>query len=269
MTNQPLQVGRTPWSAADALVGFSSCRGSRGTRADQGVRPTLIFALCALFAATAAAEHKLKKAPPLSALDQSIESLRAAEATEQKAGQTPGSLWSPTARYADLSADLRSRRIGDILTISVTENASAVSSGTVKTQRNSSVQASVTAAGGITRATGALANLAKGGTQTAIDGQGTTTRGTTLSATVSALVTQVLPNGNLVIQGAKNVGVNSENQVIIIRGIIRPIDVDTTNSISSDRIAQMEIQVNGKGIVGDQIKRPFILYRLLMGILPI
>ena len=49
---------------------------------------------------------------------------------------------------------------------------------------------------------------------------------------------------------------------------MRPVDLDTTNTVSSDRIAQMDLQVNGKGIVGDRIKRPFILYRLLMDILP-
>jgi flagellar L-ring protein FlgH len=46
------------------------------------------------------------------------------------------------------------------------------------------------------------------------------------------------------------------------------VDLDTTNTVSSDRVAQMDLQVNGKGVVGDQIKRPFILYRLLMDILP-
>ena len=49
---------------------------------------------------------------------------------------------------------------------------------------------------------------------------------------------------------------------------MRPVDLDTTNTISSDRVAQMDLQVNGKGIVGDQVKQPFILYRLLMDILP-
>jgi flagellar L-ring protein precursor FlgH len=62
--------------------------------------------------------------------------------------------------------------------------------------------------------------------------------------------------------------VNSENQTIIVRGVIRPIDLDTTNSVSSARIAQMEIQVDGKGIVNDAIHRPNILYRILLGLFP-
>jgi flagellar L-ring protein precursor FlgH len=50
--------------------------------------------------------------------------------------------------------------------------------------------------------------------------------------------------------------------------VIRPTDLDPTNSVASDRIAQMEILVNGKGVVGDSVRRPFILYRILLGLLP-
>jgi flagellar L-ring protein precursor FlgH len=81
-------------------------------------------------------------------------------------------------------------------------------------------------------------------------------------------VTHVLRNGNLVLEGTKNVGINSENQTITVRGVIRPIDLDTTNTVLSARLAQMEIQVNGKGVVADAVHRPNILYRLLLGILP-
>ena len=223
-----------------------------------------------LLAATglSAKDRKSDKPHTPSALEQAIEAASHTQEAERQSGQTPGSLWSPSARYLDLAADLRGRRVGDLVTVLVQEKASAVSSGTVKTARNSTLQSSVSALGGITRATGPLANLAKAGTSTSIDGQGTTTRDTTLTTNLSALVTQVLPNGNLVIQGTKNVMVNSENQTITVRGIVRPIDLDTLNSVSSDRIAQMELQVNGKGIVADSVRRPFILYRLILGLLP-
>ena len=227
---------------------------------------TQVIAVVTLWAALTAAQ-KPKKDPPDSALDQTLRQIAAAQGTERQALQ-PGSLWTPTSLFSDLTSDLRARRVGDIVTILVQEKASAVSSGTVKTQRNSSLQSSISAAGGITRATGPLVNLAKAGTNTALDGQGATTRDTTLNATISAVVTQVLPNGSLVIQGTKNVKINNENQILGLRGLVRPVDLDTTNTVSSDRVAQMDLQVNGKGVVADQIKRPFILYRLLMDILP-
>ena len=201
------------------------------------MKMTKIALIAMSLALYAAAGDKPKKQPPESSLDQMLKQLAATQGAEQKA--QPGSLWTPTAQFSDLSADLRARRTGDIVTIQVNESASAVSSGTVKTARNSSAQASVAAAGGITRAAGPLANLVKAGSNTSLDGQGT-----------------------------KNVRVNSENQVLAVRGIVRPVDLTTANVVPSDRIAEMEIQVNGKGVVADSVRRPFILYRIILGLLP-
>src|SRR4029077_19650260 len=124
---------------------------------------------------------------------------------------------------------------------------------------------SIAALAGLTRKTGPWANLANVSGQTQLDGEGQTTRQTDLTTTLSARVTHVLPNGYLVVEGTKDVQVNSERQVVTVRGVIRPIDLTTGNIVQSDQIAQMEIRVNGKGVVGDAIRRPFILYRLLLG----
>jgi flagellar L-ring protein FlgH len=179
-----------------------------------------------------------------------------------------GSLWSPQARLASLASDFRAAHVDDLITILVQERASAVASGTTKTARSSSAKASVNALGGLTRVAGPWANLADASSQRTLDGQGATSRDTTLTTTLSARVTQVLPNGYLVISGVKNVSVNAENQVITIRGVVRPFDVSTGNTVNSNQIANMEVQVNGKGIVNDAVKRPFILYRVLLGLLP-
>jgi flagellar L-ring protein precursor FlgH len=185
-----------------------------------------------------------------------------------QAARAPGAIWSPNAIYANLGMDLKASRIDDLVTIVVLEKASAVATGDVKTQRTSNAQSSIQAAGGLTKAAGPWANLAKANTNTQLQGTGTTSRGTTLTATVSARVVNVLPNGYLVVEGVKRVQVNSENQVITVRGVVRPYDLDPTNSVPSDRVAQMEIQVNGKGVIGDSIRRPWFLYRLLLGLLP-
>ena len=185
-----------------------------------------------------------------------------------QAARAPGAIWSPNSIFANLGMDLKASRVDDLVTIVVLEKASAVATGDVKTQRASTAQSSIQAAGGITKAAGPWANLAKTNTNTQLQGTGTTSRGTTLTATVSARVVNVLPNGYLVVEGVKRVQVNSENQVITVRGVVRPYDLDPTNSVPSDRVAQMEIQVNGKGVIGDSIRRPWFLYRLLLGLLP-
>jgi flagellar L-ring protein precursor FlgH len=208
------------------------------------------------------------KPQPSNALERAIEALVQSQDAERRSGQTAGSVWSPAARFSDLAADLRARRVGDLVTILVEERASAVSSGSAQSTRESNVESGITAVGGLTRIPGPLSNLAGGGTTQSLNGQGTTSRDTALTTTMSALVTQVLPNGYLVVEGIKTVGVNSENQTVVVRGVVRPVDLDTRNAVSSVRIAQMEIRVNGKGIVADSVRRPFILYRILLGLLP-
>jgi len=158
--------------------------------------------------------------------------------------------------------------VNDLVNIVVTETFSAVANGDVKTQRQSTAASNISQLAGITKATGPLANLLNTNTQTQLQGTGETSRGAVLTANMSARVTHVLPNGYLVIEGTKRVQVSSENQVITVRGVIRPVDLTSSNSISSNLIAQMEIQVSGKGVINDTIHRPNILYRILLGILP-
>lgn len=228
-------------------------------------RLVVLLLLCALSASAASKPPKAEKPP--SALDKYIQEASLPVGT---GAQIPanGSLWSPSARFSDLASDLRARRVDDIVTVVVNESASAVSSGVSKTSRASTAKSNVAALAGLTQAAGPLANLANLGSSTSLNGEGSTSRQTTLTTVVSARVTHVLANGNLVLEGTKNVTINSENQVITIRGVIRPIDLDTSNSIQSARLAQMEVQVNGKGIVSNVVRRPNFLYRLLLGLLP-
>jgi flagellar L-ring protein precursor FlgH len=90
----------------------------------------------------------------------------------------------------------------------------------------------------------------------------------TIATTISGRVIQATPNGFLLVEGVKDVGVNSEKQTITLRGLIRPTDLSVANTIRSDQIANLTLQVNGKGVVGDAVRRPHFLYRLLMGLLP-
>jgi flagellar L-ring protein precursor FlgH len=181
---------------------------------------------------------------------------------------SPGSLFTRTGQLADGFRDLRASRLYDLVTILVADKASAVSTGVTNTSRKSSAKTSVSALGGVVKATGPLANLLTTSANTQLQGQGTTSRDSSLNTTVTAQVTHVLPNGSLVIQGQKEISVNSEHQTVTIRGIIRPDDVTPANQVSSDRVAMLEVRVTGKGVVNDAVKRPFFLYRLLLGLLP-
>ena len=179
----------------------------------------------------------------------------------------PGSLWSPNARLGDLASDLRARRVDDVVTIVVEERASAVSRGSVSSSRKSSANARVDAALG-PRTKGWLPNLAGVSSDRKLDGQGETVRETVLNTALTARVTHVMPNGNLVIEGTKTVTVNSETQRVVVRGVVRPFDLSTGNAVRSDQIGMLEVSVAGKGVIGDAGRQPNVLYRLLLGLLP-
>ena len=181
---------------------------------------------------------------------------------------SPGSIFAPAGRFADATRDFRAGQLDDLITIVVSENASAVSSGVTNTSRKSSAKNSITSLGGALATTNPLANLAALGGNQQLQGTGQTSRNLTLSTTISARVIDVRPNGAMVIEGTRQIAINSEKQNVTVRGIIRPNDVTTANTILSTQVANLEVDVNGKGVVGDAIKRPFILYRLLLGFLP-
>lgn len=202
-----------------------------------------------------------------SALDRYLLSV-AGDAPRFAAGGSPGSLYTPGGRLTDLGRDFRALFVGDTVTVIVSDRATAVASGTTNTSRKSALSAGLQGALGPIAATSTMGNLAGTTADSKLQGTGSTTRTMQLSTTVTSVVERVLPNGNLLLRGSKTIAVNSERQVVEVRGLIRPEDLQAGNSVASDRVAMLDVRVNGKGVVGDSIRRPFILYRLLMGLLP-
>jgi flagellar L-ring protein precursor FlgH len=176
-----------------------------------------------------------------------------------------GALWSPRTS-ANLYADLKARNVGDIVTINIIESAKASKNATTKTARDSSLGASWS---------GVLAKLTGDwvGSDQAVDfknefdGKGETTRSSQLNAYITAQVIHVLPNGNLVIQGSRQVQVNNENQFINISGVIRPEDISSNNIVLSTFIADATIELTGQGVISDN-QRPGWLARILNWIWP-
>jgi flagellar L-ring protein precursor FlgH len=232
------------------------------------MKRVLCLATLFVLVLTASPFTKKKKDQPAgkSPLDQYVD--QAHRRAASSAQEDPGSLWAGPSPLSDLGADVRARHVDDVVTILVAESATAVSTGATKTSRASSANSSITQLAKALPAGGKLANLLNMQSNTALDGEGTTSRETTLNATVTARVIDVLPNGYLVVEGSKTIGVNSENQVVTVRGVVRPADLSTANVVSSASVGQLEVKINGKGVVNDVVRRPNILYRILLGILP-
>ena len=227
------------------------------------MKGTIFLVLCIAWVLPAKTKQKPEPSP---SLDRYVSEATARSAASPPA--TPGSIWSPGSRLADAARDLRASQVDDILTILVVEKASAVASGTTKTSRASTTKNSISALAGVTRATGPWANLAGASGATQLSGDGTTSRDLVLNTTLTARVVAVLPNGAMLVESFKDISINSERQTITVRGVVRPADIGPGNTVLSDRVAQLEVRVNGKGVVGDAIRRPFVLYRLLLGLLP-
>jgi flagellar L-ring protein FlgH len=185
--------------------------------------------------------------------------------------QTPasaGSLYTPGLALSDAARDLRASQVNDIVTILVSESLAAVASGATNTSRKSSAVSNITAAYGTLNAAARLANPLNISGDQELAGVGQTTRAMTLTTTLSARVVEVTSNGTLVVEATRDIGVNSEKQKITVRGLIRPVDLSPLNTILSTQVANLSIKVDGKGVVGDAIRRPNFLYRFLLGLLP-
>jgi len=209
----------------------------------------------------------LKKArtPPPSPIDQMIHEAEQEKRNSPEPKASAGSLYTPRAPLANFTREFRAEGVNDLVTVLVSDHTSAVTNGTTNTQRKASSTGSVQIPLGKTLGNG-LSTTISGNNQ--LQGQGTTLRNSTLTASVTVRVTHVLQGGTMVVEGMKQIDVNSEHQWVSIRGVIRAKDLTPANTVNSDQVANMELKVNGKGVINDYIRRPNLLYRILNGILP-
>jgi len=189
-------------------------------------------------------------------------------ASNEVPAASAGSTYNPAGSLSDPGADFRARHLGDVLTVVVLDSASAVVTGGTSQKRTSAASASIPQLFGNRSPSSALSNLASLNGNQQLAGTSSTSRTTTLATTLSVRVVRVLPNGDLVVEGNKLISVNSESQTVTLRGIVRQTDLGPTNSVGSGQVADIEVRINGRGVVNDAIRRPNVLYRLLLGILP-
>jgi flagellar L-ring protein FlgH len=180
-----------------------------------------------------------------------------------------GSLYSDAAPNLFLFRDFKARNVNDILTIQISETASATNSANTSTKKEGSIDVKAPALGGLEKGASALnfANILSGTSALNFAGTGSTSRTGQLQAFVSAKVTEVMPNGDMAIEGTKEVTINRERQILRIRGQVRSRDVTPNNVVLSTAIANMEVVFDGKGIVSDANK-PGFLYRFFSWITP-
>ncbi len=183
-------------------------------------------------------------------------------ATSAVAGN--GSLW-PVGTDVEhgMTADRRASRAGDILTVVVAESANATSAQTKSSNRESSLEDAISqfifskAASGLLAHNGELpASSAKG--KSSFTGGGSVNNSQSLTARAAVLVTDVLPNGNLVIEGARMVTFSGETQHVILHGLVRPTDIGADNTVLSTNIAEARVEFVSDGTLTEAQKRGWL-----------
>ena len=151
-----------------------------------------------------------------------------------------------------LFADLKARRVGDVLTIVLNESTNASKSAVTKTTKNSSVADTGPSIFGksITTKGVPIFDTTLSGAHS-FDGEGSSSQGNSLVGSLTVTVVQVQGNGNLVVQGDKSLKLNQGDEFIHISGIVRQADVATNNTVTSDKIADAHISYSGKGVIAN------------------
>jgi flagellar L-ring protein FlgH len=173
----------------------------------------------------------------------------------EPAPTTAGSLWSDTGRLANMVADYKASRVGDLVTISVSQNLSATSTGNVSTNRSFSASSGISALPGHIKTSG-VTNLFSPTSAQALSGKAQATSQTALSTILTGRVAAVLPTGILVIEAERQITMSNEHETVILRGLVRPGDLDATNTVASNNVGDLEIEVKGKGVVSEGTRPP-------------
>jgi flagellar L-ring protein precursor FlgH len=180
--------------------------------------------------------------------------------TPQPAIYNPNSLWRNGSRA--FFKDQRAHQVGDILTVKVNINDTAEFQDQTQLSRTTTEDSSITnfiGANAISNPAKAVlpGSLLTADGNTQMNGSGTINRQDQLVTNVAAVVTQALPNGNLVIEGKQEIRLNSEVRELIVAGIVRPEDIDSDNSVELPKIAEARVAYGGKGTLTDAQTQPW------------
>jgi flagellar L-ring protein FlgH len=180
-------------------------------------------------------------------------------------GGPPDSLWSETNVRAGLAADNRSFKAGDIVQVVITEQTDAKQAAGTDTSKKGAGAYSIPSLFGLEKAMNGrvtsgfdMSNLLTYNRDKSFKGDGSTTRSNDVTATIASRVLAVLPNGDLVIVGSKEVTVNRETQIIWLAGVARPIDLSSGNSVASRNLSDLEFHLGGRGDVDDALREGWL-----------
>ena len=179
---------------------------------------------------------------------------------------TDGAIFQGSQFFQPLFEDRRARTVGDILTVQINEKLSASQQSKSSADRTSSAEMSIPLIKGIPFKSLQGAGLGANGAQT-FEGKGETSNNNVFAGTISVMVIEVLPNGNLIIAGDKQIGINHNAETLRFSGIVNPLTIQAGNSLNSTQVAEARLEYIGKGYIDEAQAMPW-LQRIFTNILP-
>jgi flagellar L-ring protein precursor FlgH len=221
-----------------------------------------VVALLLLAAPLVGAKDKGKgKTIQRETLDTYVERMRQ-QTPDQPLG-APGSLWRDNSRMAFLGGDYKASQVGDLITILVVQGTTANNAGSVATGRTFSSTSSIAALAGHIKTSG-VQNIFSPSSAETLGGKSQASTTSTLQTTLAGRVVAALPSGLLVIEAERMLTMNNEKQTVLLRGLVRSGDVAPNNTVLSNAIGDLELELKGKGVLSDGTRRPNPLTRALL-----
>ena len=210
------------------------------------------------------AKHKGNQLPAQSTTLQQF--LDRVSAQQVPVATSTGSLFPLSGgRLTDLASDNKAHGLNDIVIIRIVENTLAQTSGSVGAQRAYNANSAVTGVGG--QNVSYLNPLLAANSSTNLKGTGAENSQARLLTSVAGRVVAVLPNGNLVVEAEHQVVLNQQSQTLVLRGLVRPVDISSDDSVPSTALSDLEIELKGKGVVSDATRQPNVFMRWLWKII--
>jgi flagellar L-ring protein precursor FlgH len=231
----------------------------------QNIRKSLTYFTLGFLVAASPGAAKTKKDKhgndaAADSLAKYIERVRATTAP----GASLGSIWVPQGRFSDLTGDDKARNVNDTIIINVVEQTTAAADSSVKSARTFSASSSITALGGLLKANNGLQNIFSPQSSHTLNGQAQTASDSSFATSLAAQVVSVLPNGFLVIEADRQMEMNNQRQTLVVRGVVRPSDIAVDDSVLSYQINNLEVKLNGKGVLSDGVRPPNKLIRAIL-----
>jgi flagellar L-ring protein precursor FlgH len=168
--------------------------------------------------------------------------------------RTVGSLWSASGNMlGDVSGDSKAHKLFDTIVILVGVQTTAVQSGDSSSQRTFQTASGITGLAGQINTNG-LNPLFNANSSTQLAGKGATDSNTTFQTTLTGQVIAVLPSGNLVVEAQRKIFMNNQHEDVTVRGVVRPVDISSNNTVISASLSNLEIEMKGKGIIADSTR---------------